>query len=361
MLSKIKVPSPSFLHGKTLWVNLRFYDRISLGYLGLTLLLAIFSTPASAARLIPIRERILISHPLIVVAILALIYFTPVLSQTARYRRASKWLRPMRDLYPFFLFTFILFGEFTYLANAVFPYWIEGYLIDFDLWLFKQPAHRFIEAHAPAWMIELMAFAYWSYYPIILFVVLRYYLAGDKPGDRTASRRQPINRLSGQANPVFLDFMNRICLSFYACYVLFMLLPARSPRHALDLNGQLQLAGGFFFDLISQAQNYVSVVGAAFPSSHVAVAWVAVVALRQGDRYIFFIFVPVVVALTFSVFILQYHYVLDAVGGAIVAWLIEWAWRKRIASNGKTGMRNPEHYPAMAISDDPPTFAGLRK
>jgi hypothetical protein len=359
MSLKNRIPFSS--HIKNLWFTLRFYDRISLGYLCLTLLLAAFSPPASVAKLIPIRERILISHPLIALAILALIYFTPVLSQTARYLRVYKWLRPARDLYPFFLFTFVLFGEFTYLASSVFPYWMERYLIDFDLWLFKQPAHRFIETHTPTWMIELLAFAYWSYYPIIAFVVLRYYLARAKGGGRTASRRQPANGLSGRANPVFLDFMNRICLSFYACYGLFMLLPARSPRHALDLNGQLQLTGGFFFDLISQAQNYVSVVGAAFPSSHVAVAWVAVVALRRSDRYIFFIFVPVVVALTFSVFILQYHYVLDAVGGAVVAWLIEWVWRKRSASNGKIDMRNPEHYPAVAISDAPPTFAGLRK
>jgi hypothetical protein len=346
---------------KNFWIKLRFYDRISLGYLCLTLLLAIFFPPANTAKLVLIRERILINHPLIILTIVALIYFTPMLSPSARYRRVYKWLRPVRDLYPFFLFTFVLFGEFTYLANSVFPYWIEPYLIDFDLWLFKQPSHRFIEAHTPAWMIELTAFAYWSYYPLILLVVLRYYLARDQAGSRTLSRRQPVNSLSGQADPVFLDFMNRICLSFYACYVLFMLLPARSPRHALDLNGQLQLAGGFFFDLISQAQNYVSVVGAAFPSSHVAVAWVAVVALRQSDRYIFFIFVPVVVALTFSVFILQYHYVLDAVGGAVVAWLTEWAWRKRSIANGEIEVRDLGRLPAMATSDNPPTVAGLRK
>jgi hypothetical protein len=306
---------------RNLWTNLRFYDRLSLGYLGLTLLLAIFSAPTSATRLIHIRERILISHPLIAMAIPALIYFTQVRSLSTPYRRVYKWLIPLRDLYPFFLFIFVLFGEFTYLANAVFPYWIERHLIDFDLWLFKQPAHRFIETHAPAWMIELMAFAYWSYYPIIAYVALRFYL---RRGTARLPRRQ-------QVNPVFLDFMNRICLSFYVCYALFMLLPARSPRHALDLNGQLQLAGGFFFDLISQAQNYVSVVGAAFPSSHVAVAWVAVAALQKSDRYIFFILVPVVIALTFSVFILQYHYVLDAVAGVVVAWLLGRFWRKQSA------------------------------
>jgi PAP2 superfamily len=346
---------------RKIWTKLRFYDRLSLGYLCLTLLLAVFFPPTSVARLIPIRERILVSHPLIALTILALIYFTQVRSRSARHRHVYKWLTPVRDLYPFFLFTFVLFGEFTYLANAVFPYWIESYLIDFDFWLFKQPAHRFIETHAPAWMIEVMAFAYWSYYPLIAFVALRHYFARAKSGDRPTSRQRRERGISGQANPVFLDFMNRICFSFYICYVLFMLLPARSPRHALDLNGQLQLTGGFFFDLISQAQNYVSVVGAAFPSSHVAVAWVAAVALRRSDRYIFFIFLPVVVALTFSVFILQYHYVLDAVSGAVVAWLMEWIWRKRSAPNGKTGMRNQDRYLAMAISDDPPTFASLRK
>jgi hypothetical protein len=83
--------------------------------------------------------------------------------------------------------------------------------------------------------------------------------------------------------------------------------------------------------------------------------------LRQSDRYIFFIFVPVVAALTFSVFILQYHYMLDAVGGAIVAWLIEWVWRKRSTANGKIDRRTLEYYPAMTVSDEPPTFAGLRK
>jgi hypothetical protein len=330
-----KIPS-----SRNLWVNLRFYDCLSLGYLWLTLLLVTLS-----AKPIPIRGRILISHSLLTVGILAIIYFTQSRSHATRYRHFYKWLRSLRDLYPFFLFTFVLFGEFTYLTNLVFPYWIESYLADFDRWLFKQPAHQFIEAHTPAWLVELMAFAYWSYYPIIAYVALRYYLARGTDG---TSRRQRVN-------PAFLDFMNRICLAFYACYVLFILLPARSPRHALDLNGQLQLAGGFFFDLISQVQNYVSVVGAAFPSSHVAVAWVAVAALRQSGRYIFFILVPIVIALTFSVFILQYHYVLDAVAGVTAAWILEWLWRKPRAPGATIKTRDFKHYSMVAISDDPPT------
>ncbi len=331
---------------KHLLAHLRFYDRISLGYLWLTLFLAAFSSKP-----IPIRGRIIASHFFLSLVIVGLIYFVPVRSQAARYRRVCKWLTPVRDLYPFFLFTFVLFGEFTYLANLVFPYWIEHYLITFDRWLFKQPAHQFIVTHTSAWMVEAMAFAYWSYYPIIAYAALRFYL---KRGTARISRRQ-------QVNPGFLDFMNRICLSFYACYVLFMLLPARSPRHALELNGQLQLAGGFFFDLISQTQNYVSVVGAAFPSSHVAVAWIAVAALRQSDRYIFFILVPLVVALSFSVFILQYHYVLDAVAGVVVAGLLEWFWRMQNAPGRIIDKQNPKSRPALAISRDSSAVVGLRK
>jgi hypothetical protein len=48
-------------------------------------------------------------------------------------------------------------------------------------------------------------------------------------------------------------------------------------------------------------------------------------ALRRHDRKAHLLFMPIVVALTFSIFILQYHYVLDAVGGVVVAWLLKWS------------------------------------
>jgi hypothetical protein len=200
------------------------------------------------------------------------------------------------------------------LTTILFPNCIEPYLIRFDVWLFGQPPHAFIEKNIPAWFVELMAFSYWSYYPIILGITAYYYFLHAQ-----GVRRRSLN---------FVDFMNRLCLAFYLCYLLFIIIPARSPRHALNLDNQLNLTGGPFFNFIATMQNYVSVVGAAFPSSHVVVAWVAVLTLRDEHRLVFWSLAPLVIALTLSIFILQYHYVLDAIFGVILALIFEWFWER---------------------------------
>jgi hypothetical protein len=296
---------------KNFWTHLRLYDRLTFGYLWLTLLLAAFSPKP-----LPIRGRILLIHLIISVAVVLLIYWGQLRSQTHRHYIPPKWLQFLRAWHPLFWFTFFLFGEFTYLANIIFPYWIENHLIQFDLWLFGQPAHLFFEKNLPAWSVEIAAFAYWSYYPILFGIAVRYYFFHLKEQRNLAG------------NPAFVGFMNRLCLAFYVCYVLFMMIPARSPRHALNLNEQLNLTGGLFYHMIATLQNYVSVVGAAFPSSHVAVAWVAVLTLRDEHRVAFWSLIPLVIALTMSIFFLQYHYVLDAVFGVLLAAIFEWLWRR---------------------------------
>jgi membrane-associated phospholipid phosphatase len=110
-----------------------------------------------------------------------------------------------------------------------------------------------------------------------------------------------------------------------------MLLPARSPRHALGFGNNIPLSGGIFFELVSLIQNYGSVVGAAFPSSHVAVAWIALLSLRHNYRYLFWSLVPLVITLMVAVVILQYHYVVDAIGGILIAIFVE-RFRKQLAA-----------------------------
>ena len=297
---------------KTLWTHLRLYDRLTIGYLWFTAILVIFSPEA-----IHIRERLVLSHAAVTIYIFVIIYWTELHGQTKRHFLPPKWLRYLRDWHPLGWFSFLLFGEFTYLVRLLFPFAIEKHLIAFDLWLFGQPPHQFIQTHVPSWGVELMAFAYWSYYPLIFGVTWYYY----------SSRSAKTSRdLSSEIS--FVDFMNRLCLSFYSCYLLFILFPARSPRHALNLSAQLQLDGGPFYHLIATMQNYVSVVGAAFPSSHVAVTWVAVLTLWDRYRRVFWSLMPLVMALTLSIFVLQYHYFLDAIAGVITAFIFEWFWRR---------------------------------
>ncbi|MDZ7289331.1 MAG: phosphatase PAP2 family protein [candidate division KSB1 bacterium] len=329
--------------------GLRLYDCLTLGYLWLTFLLVLFSPKP-----IPTRRLIFISHALASLLIVLLASVAQSDSSRVRWRGAYNVIQPVRDLYPFFLFVFLFFGEFTHLANLIFPYWIERYLICFDSWLFGQPAHQFIAQHAPAWAMELMAFAYCTYYPIIAMAALRHYLAPATGNEGRLVERH-------QVKPAFLDFMNRICLAFYLCYIFFMLMPARSPRHALNLQDQFHFSGGIFFNLISGLQNYVSVVGAAFPSSHVAVAWIALMTLRQSNRAIYSGLIPVVIALTVSVFILQYHYVLDAVFGVVIAWLLELYWRQRSAPESTLHDRGCRYASFTGVTENFSEAGGLRK
>jgi membrane-associated phospholipid phosphatase len=71
-------------------------------------------------------------------------------------------------------------------------------------------------------------------------------------------------------------------------------------------------------------QKQSSVVGAAFPSSHVAAAWALWLTLRKDFRTALWLLLPVVVLLTVSTFILQYHYVVDAAAGILLALVFEW-------------------------------------
>lgn len=302
-----------------LWKSLRLYDKLTFGYLWLTFFIASISTKA-----IPIRGYIQITHLAATFILILLIFFV---DQWPYQFRPSFFILPakfLRDWHPLFLFTFLLFREFTYLASAIFPYWMETHLIAFDLWLLGQPSYLLIAHHLPSWGIELMAFAYWSYYPLILGVITLHYFP-PPPTDLTKSKQiSP----SSRTNSIFIGCMNQICLAFYCCYVLFMILPARSPRHALNLGNKISFTGGIFFDLVSMIQNYGAVVGAAFPSSHVAVAWVALLILRQNYRKLYRILLPLVGTLTLSVFILQYHYALDAIAGIVVALIVEFYWHR---------------------------------
>ncbi|MDZ7343479.1 MAG: phosphatase PAP2 family protein [candidate division KSB1 bacterium] len=309
------------LHLGKFWTRLRFYDKLSFGYLWLTFLIASLSAQA-----LPIRDHVQFTHFAATLFIITLILYNDHWSYLFPDRCVRLPIKFLRDWHPLFLFTFLLFGEFTYLANAIFPYWMENYLIAFDLWLLGQPLHRFVAEHFPWWGIELMAFAYWSYYPLILGVVVLHYF----PAFTTDLGKPKQLSWSCHANPVFIDCMNRLCLAFYSCYVLFMILPARSPRHALNLGNELPFSGGMFFDFVAMIQSYGAVVGAAFPSSHVAVAWVALFILRQNYRTLYRILLPFVVLLTLSVFILQYHYALDAVAGVVLALMVEFYWHRKL-------------------------------
>lgn len=276
--------------------RLRVYDRLTVGYLFLVLFFLVLS---------PQRPPAVVRIGLMHFAAMAIVLLS------ASFANRSRVFQVVHDFYPLALFT-ILFGQFTQLSTVIFPHWLEPLLIRFDLWVFGVSSHQWTAAHLPPALYEFLSFTYWSYYIIIpgtLFLVYR--------------KNYPHN---------LNEATTRLCMTMYTCYILFMLSPARGPHHILPANGALMIDGGFFTNLVRDIQKVGSVRGAAFPSSHVAVAWTMFFVLQRNHRKIAWLAGILIAALTLSVITVGYHFALDAIGGVVVAFGINAAWRDEKAS-----------------------------
>lgn len=276
--------------------RLLLFDKLTLGYLVLVPVLILLS--GKHVHLWPV---IAVAHPLLIAGLLALIRYQQ------RLPVALRWLR---DWYPVLLFTFF-FSTIGRLVTLFLPFWLEPFLLRSDVWFLEQHPWEFFARHLTPLTTEIFSFAYWSYYLLIPLVAAVHYLP------------LRLSRDVAPTKPAFDGVMARLCLVMYTCYACFLLLPARGPHHVLNLDHDLLFAGGWFYSSILFIQAKGSVVGAAFPSSHVAAAWAALFTLRQSFRRLFWTVLPLVLLLSASTFVIQYHYIIDSVGGILVAVAVE--------------------------------------
>ncbi len=185
-----------------------------------------------------------------------------------------------------------------------------------------QPALWFSRIFSSAWVSELMYMGYFSYY--LFFACTTAYV-------------------------YFRDFrqLERVSLiiigSFFACYVVYDLLPVTGPQYyfpavgiATIESGALPSVGdyfvnhsdaitspgwssGLFYHLVEFAHNTGERPTAAFPSSHVAVATVVMLIcsrLRMW-RWLLALAVPYIFLCLSTVYIMA-HYAVDAMAGLVV-------------------------------------------
>lgn len=274
--------------------NFRLYDKWTLAVLVLLPVLALLAGKWDATTL-----RFAVLHAAALFLILALIRAESHL---------PNWALFLRDWYPIILFTFF-FGEVGRIVNVLFPFWLEPYLIQSDYAVFGRHAYEYLAPRFTPLTTEIFAFAYWAYYPLIPFVVAVFYF----------SRKRKTKTLQ----PTFEQVMNRLSAILYLCYIGFLLFPARGPHHAMDVSIAELTSGGFFFNFVLAVQKRGAVVGAAFPSSHVAAAWTVLLVLRHNFKKTFWTLLPLVLLLSLSTFVLQYHYWVDALAGMLLALALE--------------------------------------
>jgi membrane-associated phospholipid phosphatase len=212
----------------------------------------------------------------------------------------SRWLRWW---YPVILCT-PCFEGIGRMIHIIQPTLIDAHLVVADEMIFGAPLTPILQHHASPWLTELFYICYTSYYFLIPGVGFALYLRG------------------GGSYAPFREFMLAVSLTFWVCFLHFLLTPAGGPVFWPDYPAHvLSPAGGPITALERWVFKTGTIVGGAFPSSHVAVAFV-VTACSVRFRVAPYVVLPLFIGLALSTIFAGYHYGVDVLYGAVVGALI---------------------------------------
>ena len=184
-----------------------------------------------------------------------------------------------------------------------------------------QPALLFCKAMPWPFFSELMSMGYAAYYPMIVFVVVYYFLFRYHDYERAA-------------------FV--ILSAFFVYYLIYIFLPVTGPTFyfkAAGLNNITQgifpnvhdyfnyyqdclktpgYTDGLFYQMVEGAKAAGERPTAAFPSSHVGISTVLMLLTwHTGDRRVFYVLSVLYVLLCLSTVYIQAHYAIDVAAGLV--------------------------------------------
>ncbi|KAB2824852.1 MAG: phosphatase PAP2 family protein, partial [Candidatus Dadabacteria bacterium] len=220
--------------------------------------------------------------------------------------RADNWFRQgrRREIFRDVIFpviaVLVIFDSLGLIVHKINPRDIDPLLIRLDYILFQGYPTVMIEAMADPLLTDVLQIAYTTYYflPITLGLILKA-RGMDAAFDRA----------------LFL-----ILFCFYLSYIGYILFPALGPRYTMDHLQTGELRGIFIAGPVQEFLNRLEGIKRdAFPSGHTGVALVVSWLGRQYHRGFFLVTLPVVSLLVFSTVYCRYHYVVDVIGGMMLA------------------------------------------
>lgn len=267
-------------------------------------LFAIYALLSGLALFFPHRPS---TWPLLAVVHLGAIFwafpFPPFGRWTAQLER--RWPRVMRtlaDWYPLLLLP-ALYTELATLNKAVWAgHYFDSLILGWEEAIFGGQPSRVLAAVLPGLALsEVLHAAYLSYYLIIYGPPLYLYLRGRRAE--------------------FRSMAFALLLVFLVHYLFFIYFPVQGPRYLFPAPDGV-LATGFFYQLAHRVLEAGSSQGAAFPSSHVAVAFAqAMITVRLLPRLAPWLFV-VAGLLALGAIYGGFHYATDAVAGLLLGLLL---------------------------------------
>ena len=280
------------------WAACGAFEWVALGYLTVSgALIAIF------AENLPHPARLIGMQAFVAAVILALCGAEARAAERTEWRGetfSSRFWRFWRHWYPhlFFLFSF---EEMAKLVHLVTPGWQDARLIAFDYWLTGVNPSLWLERFAHPALNEFMQFAYFTYFLYLLILGGILYCRRDWESYWAAMTYSAVGYVFG--------------------YVIAMLFPVQSPWYTLAGMWHGDLTGGPFTALINLIEKCGRVHGAAFPSQHVAGAMAALWGAWRHRRWLFWVFLPLVLLMCVSTVYVRNHYVADVFGGMVTGTL----------------------------------------
>lgn len=175
-----------------------------------------------------------------------------------------------------------------------------------DEWLLGESPAWAMAPYATPWLTELMSYAYATMFILPMIVLVTLSLRGQEQ----ALRRAALALLVG----------------FYLGFVVFLLVPAKSPDIVYTFDRPL--SGHGFYEASSAAWiRLQQITFDAFPSMHTCVSTLALVHARRfgpllwpaRPRTLFILFIPCVLALQLATMYLRQHYFVDVLAGWALA------------------------------------------
>ena len=283
--------------------NYTFIDYATQGYVVLVGLLVILFHGDT----LPQWPWLLAAHVMGIVLIHLLICFSAT-------RTHSRPIQFLRHFYPV-----LLYAGFYRETGSLNHLFISGYLDPFFIQLEErlfglQPSLVFMDWLPYLPISEISYLSYFSYYAMIGGVGLALFLR---------SREQ------------FFHCVSVVSFVFYVCYLIYIFLPVMGPRIFFSENinevlpPDLQppmpvmfpttVQTGPFYQIMAVIYRYFEAPGAAFPSSHVAIAIATLYFSNLYLRRIRHAHGVMVVLLCLSTVYCRYHYVVDVFAGALTA------------------------------------------
>lgn len=297
----------------------RFIDFATQTYLAFTGLLALWGAVSGR----PIWLGVALGHAGVILAVHLLVVAHGV------GRARGTVLNFLRHLYPVLLYTAV-YHETGHLTQLFTTGYYDPVLIRWEeRWFGGQPSLDWMVRWPSPLLGEVMYLAYFSFYLMIVGVAVALYV-------------QDLRR--------FDHYVSVLSFVFYGCYAFYVFVPVVGPRLFFgEFNGYRlpaevmpaevppvpeAIQGGAFFQIMAVIYRYLQTPGAAFPSSHVAVAWCTVWFSFRYLRKIRWVHAVMAFLLSLSTIYCRYHYAVDVFAGVATAALLVSLgnyWHRRFA------------------------------